>query len=432
MSSSGGSNDDSVLGHPSTRHSTKSGQINSKTFVIATVSSNSSSSDDETKSDNKVECSNKLISNSKLVVNSKKKVEENYSSEESSAASSPSDNGSEDFYVAEFDLPDLESPADALSPVILESTIDQEWVTKGDKTPHSATRKPLGYKTVVCEKPPCYVVPTAELRTCPLPALNWTNANDMWKIMYRKDERASLERESSMFQNHPGLQPRMRAILLDWLIEVCEVYKLHRETYYLTVDYLDRYLTARKDVSKNQLQLIGITCLFVASKVEEIYPPKLAEFAYVTDGACSEEDILQQELLVLQALNWNVSPVTIMGWLSIYMQLNVTTCKSAAQHRQQTKSEILLNTSKYGKSFIYPQFSGFKFVKTAQLIDLCSLDIDMADFPYSVVAAAAISHTFDRLVSFRPFFSFSNFDQFFYYLKFSPTFDKLEISPKIL
>jgi cyclin E len=395
VSSSGGSDNDQTFGHPSTRHATKSNHINSKTFVIATVSNPNSSIDDEEKRDNKVECSNKLNNNvSSKLVNSKKRVEENYSSEESS--STPSENGSDDFYVAEFDLPDLESPADALSPVILES--EPEWVSKGDKTPHSAGRKPLGYKTVLCEKPPCYVVPTAELRTCPLPALNWTNANDMWKIMYRKDERASLERESSMFQNHPGLQPRMRAILLDWLIEVCEVYKLHRETYYLTVDYLDRYLTARKDVSKNQLQLIGITCLFVASKVEEIYPPKLAEFAYVTDGACSEEDILQQEILVLQALNWNVSPVTIMGWLSIYMQLNVTTCKSSANstHRQQTKSEILLNTSKYGKSFIYPQFSGFKFVKTAQLIDLCSLDIDIADFPYSVVAAAAISHTFDK------------------------------------
>lgn len=59
----------------------------------------------------------------------------------------------------------------------------------------------------------------------------------------------------------------MRAILLDWLIEVCEVYKLHRETYYLAVDYLDRYLSTNTKISKTRLQLIGITCLFVAAKV---------------------------------------------------------------------------------------------------------------------------------------------------------------------
>lgn len=64
-----------------------------------------------------------------------------------------------------------------------------------------------------------------------------------------------------------GLQPRMRAILLDWLIEVCEVYKLHRETYYLAVDYLDRFLSSNVQISKTRLQLIGITCLFIAAKV---------------------------------------------------------------------------------------------------------------------------------------------------------------------
>jgi len=44
----------------------------------------------------------------------------------------------------------------------------------------------------------------------------------------------------------------------------------------------------------------GITCLFVAAKVEEIYPPKIAEFAFVTDSACSENEILDMELVILK------------------------------------------------------------------------------------------------------------------------------------
>lgn len=43
----------------------------------------------------------------------------------------------------------------------------------------------------------------------------------------------------------------------------------------------------------------GITCLFLAAKVEEIYPPKVTEFAYVTDGACTESAILEHEMSVL-------------------------------------------------------------------------------------------------------------------------------------
>lgn len=237
--------------------------------------------------------------------------------------------------------------------------------------------------------------------------------------MIRKDERASLDRDVNMFENHPGLQPRMRAILLDWLIEVCEVYKLHRETYYLTVDYLDRYLTAKQNISKNQLQLIGITCLFIASKVsgkekrfescfklniqlqvEEIYPPKLHEFAYVTDSACTEEDILQQEVLILQSLNWCITPVTIMGWVSIYMQLNDTTGKTNVTG-MDPKARLILNSSKWSQSFIYPQFSGLNYARTAQLVDLCSLDVGISNFPYSIIAAAAISHVIDKSAATR-------------------------------
>ena len=68
----------------------------------------------------------------------------------------------------------------------------------------------------------------------------------------------------------------------DWLIEVCEVYRLHRETFYLAVDFLDRFLGISSNIPKNRLQLIGVTCLFIGAKLEEIYPPKLQEFAYVT------------------------------------------------------------------------------------------------------------------------------------------------------
>ena len=86
----------------------------------------------------------------------------------------------------------------------------------------------------------------------------------------------------ALLARHPALQPRMRAILLDWLIEVCEVYRLHRETFYLAVDFIDRFLSLSPSVPKNRLQLIGVSCLFIGAKIEEIYPPKLQEFAYVT------------------------------------------------------------------------------------------------------------------------------------------------------
>lgn len=52
----------------------------------------------------------------------------------------------------------------------------------------------------------------------------------------------------------------------------------------------------------------GITCLFIAAKVEEIYPPKIAEFAFVTDGACSENEILDMELVILKVPCFELNP----------------------------------------------------------------------------------------------------------------------------
>lgn len=117
----------------------------------------------------------------------------------------------------------------------------------------------------------CFLTPSASnstsSRPSPLPPLPWADGSQVWSLMCLGDQKTLIQRDPEMFQRHPTLQPQMRAILLDWLIEVCEVYKLHRETYYLAMDYIDRYLSIRHDVPKNQLQLIGITCLFIASKV---------------------------------------------------------------------------------------------------------------------------------------------------------------------
>lgn len=120
----------------------------------------------------------------------------------------------------------------------------------------------------------------------------------------------------------------------------------------------------------------------------------------MTDSACTEEDVLKQEVLILQALEWSITPVTIMGWVSIYMQLHDTTGKTDVVGMDQN-ALLLLNSSKWSQSFIYPQFSGLNYARTAQLIDLCTLDVEILNFPYSIVAAAAISHVIDKNEAMR-------------------------------
>jgi len=210
----------------------------------------------------------------------------------------------------------------------------------------------------------------------PLPELSWARKQEMWDLMAKK-ETGMYQRlgAQGMLQKHPALQARMRAILLDWLIEVCEVYRLHRETFYLAVDFIDRFLGVAGPVPKNRLQLIGITCLFIGAKIEEIYPPKLQEFAYVTDGACTEDEILSMELVVLKGLNWGLSPMTPNSWMRMFMQISTG------------------DMTPYSDSFILPAYSGLPFSKSMQLLDLCVLDLGSLEFTYSVLATSALYHT---------------------------------------
>ncbi|KAH8344969.1 hypothetical protein KR067_007876 [Drosophila pandora] len=56
----------------------------------------------------------------------------------------------------------------------------------------------------------------------------------------------------------------MRSILIDWLVEVSEEYKLDTETLYLSVSYLDRFLS-HMAVVRNKLQLVGTAAMYIAS-----------------------------------------------------------------------------------------------------------------------------------------------------------------------
>ena len=93
----------------------------------------------------------------------------------------------------------------------------------------------------------------------------------------------------------------MRAILVDWLIDVHLKFKLVGETMFLCVNLIDRFL-AKVQISRKKLQLVGVTCMFIASKYEEIYPPDLRDFVYVTDKAYTKEEILEMEGRVLSEL----------------------------------------------------------------------------------------------------------------------------------
>lgn len=103
------------------------------------------------------------------------------------------------------------------------------------------------------------------------------------------------------------IKPRMRNFLVDWLIEVHQQFSLIQETLYLTVAVLDRFLQEEgSSISTKQLQLVGVTAMLIAAKYEEMYPPEVDDFVYITDKAYKQSEILQMEMRILKTLDFDL------------------------------------------------------------------------------------------------------------------------------
>ncbi|XP_066514785.1 G2/mitotic-specific cyclin-B1 [Hoplias malabaricus] len=150
----------------------------------------------------------------------------------------------------------------------------------------------------------------------------------------------------------------MRAILVDWLVQVQIKFRLLQETMYMTVAIIDRFLQDNP-VSKKQLQLVGVTAMFIASKYEEMYPPEIADFAFVTDHAYTTAQIRSMEMDIMRVLNFSFGRPLPLQFLRRASKIGGVT---AEQHA----------LAKY-------------------LVELTMVDYDMVHFPPSQVASAAFA-----------------------------------------
>lgn len=148
--------------------------------------------------------------------------------------------------------------------------------------------------------------------------------NDIYTYLFK------LEKMFPIRENYLATQldvtPKMRSVLLDWINEVHHQFSLEIETYHMAVSMIDRYLQANTSTPRRYLQLVGITALFMASKYEELMPPEISDFVYVTgellhgllalqiwltaffsDDTYSKDQILQMEKRIFSCLEFNLS-----------------------------------------------------------------------------------------------------------------------------
>ena len=94
-----------------------------------------------------------------------------------------------------------------------------------------------------------------------------------------------------------GITEVARARIIDWMFEVLQVFKMSEQTFYLSVQYLDRFICkTKRSLPLEELHLTGITCMFIASKYEDITPLFLKTMVKkVSHGKIRGDQILKLE-----------------------------------------------------------------------------------------------------------------------------------------
>lgn len=110
------------------------------------------------------------------------------------------------------------------------------------------------------------------------------------------------------------IKPKMRLILVDWLVEMHMRFRLLPETLFLAINVMDRFMLMEV-VQIDKLQLLATGSLFIAAKYEEVFSPLVKNYAYFTDGSYTEEEILQAEKYILTVLDFELNYPNPMNFL---------------------------------------------------------------------------------------------------------------------
>lgn len=108
----------------------------------------------------------------------------------------------------------------------------------------------------------------------------------------------------------------MRKVLIKWILQVSDKFKVCLETVHIAVQIIDYVLIhSHKKITKSNFQLLGITSLFVASKYNEIYTMDAKKFIYVCDGLYQLEDLFQMEGYLLTITKFNLQFPTVQSFM---------------------------------------------------------------------------------------------------------------------
>jgi len=126
----------------------------------------------------------------------------------------------------------------------------------------------------------------------------------------------------SYMSHQPDITQGMRAKLIDWLVDIQEVYVLE-SLMSVVVLLIDRYLEEDRSVRRSQLQLVGVTAMRLAYKFEtqvECHTLSVDGIVEMCDFQYPREEVMRMESRMLEAISYRICrSMSIHEFLTYYI-----------------------------------------------------------------------------------------------------------------
>ena len=194
----------------------------------------------------------------------------------------------------------------------------------------------------------------------------------------------------NILKNHKKIKWENRLHTLCWMMQICEEFAFKRDTYHYACNYFDNYLTFTKDKIKNvkTLELIGITCISISGKIEEVQIPKLKEYANSIDETFGIKDIIEMEQKICLTLGWKLINTNINTWLNWYICQWDLYIESVDDIKEKLLKFINEEDIIFYKKTIDNSYYNYR--KISQLVDIIILDYYSYNFEPRVLMAVCL------------------------------------------
>ena len=128
--------------------------------------------------------------------------------------------------------------------------------------------------------------------------------NDIWESFIDK-EKLNKYSYQDIISTQTDIKESMRCILIDWIISIQNKFFMKKNTLFLTINLIDRYLS-KKSIHRTKFQLLGVSSLFIACKYEEIYTKNINQFVELTARAFDKNEILDMEKTIIDLVEFNL------------------------------------------------------------------------------------------------------------------------------